>query len=136
MSQQIYMPNRPHSTDENPHSGKSDKYLPWSRCHSLGHSIVMVLVADTWFTAKIMGFDESTILRASQIDRTAPKVTATAAKAAYIYHDIAAEILGADSQWLLPPEPVSSSAATKKIRRLEIFCFSRASAENLPVSMK
>ena len=57
----------------------------------------MVLVADTWFNAKIMGFDESTILRASKIDRTAPKITDTAAKAAYIWHDVVAEILDADS---------------------------------------
>ena len=45
-----------------------------------------------------MGFDESTILRAGQIDRTAPKITGTAAKAANTYHDVAADILGADSQ--------------------------------------
>lgn len=135
-SQQIYMPNRPHSTDENQHSGKSDKYLTWWRCQSLGHSIVMVLVADTWFNAKIMGFDESTNLPASQIDRTAPKATGTAAKAANICHDIAAEILDTDSQWLLPPPPVSGNVATKKIRRSENFRFSRASAENLPVSIK
>ena len=61
-----------------------------------------------------MGFDESTILRASKIDRTAPKITETAAKAAYIWHDIVAEILDADSQWLLPPPPISSNVATKK----------------------
>ena len=57
----------------------------------------MILVADTWFNAKIMGFDESTILRASQIDRTAPKITKIAAEAAYIWHDKVAEILDADS---------------------------------------
>jgi hypothetical protein len=78
-----------------------------------------------------MGFDEWTILRASQINRTAPTITGTAAKAANIYHDIAAEILNADSQWLLQPKPVSSNAATKKIRRSEIFRFSSASAPNL-----
>ena len=64
-----------------------------------------------------MGFDESTILRASQIDRTAPKITGTAAKAANTYHDVAADILGADSQWLLPPPPVTSNLATKKYER-------------------
>ena len=81
-----------------------------------------------------MGFDESTILRASKIDRTAPKITETAAKAAFIWHDIVAEILDADSQWLLPPPPVSSNVATKKIRRSENYDFSSASAPNLPTA--
>ena len=83
---------------------------------------------------KIMGIDESTVLRASQIDRTAPRVTGTAAKAANTCHEIAAEILGADSQWLLPPPPVSSNVATKKIRRSENYHFSSASAPNLPTA--
>ena len=61
-----------------------------------------------------MGFNESTILRASQIDRTAPKITDAAAKAAYIWHEIVARVLDADSQWLLPPPSVSSNVATKK----------------------
>ena len=77
-----------------------------------------------------MGFDESTILRARKIDRTAPKITETAAKAAYMRHDIVAEILDADSQWLLPPPPLSSNVATKKIRRSENYHFSSASASN------
>ena len=136
MSQRIYVPNRPHSTDENPHSGKSNKYLKWCRCQSLGHSIVMVLVADTWFNAKIIGFDESTILRASQIDRTAPKITGTAAKAANTYHDVAANILGADSQWLLPPPPATSNLATKKLRKSENYRFTSASAEISVVDIK
>jgi hypothetical protein len=55
-----------------------------------------------------MGFDESIILSASQIDRTAPKTTGTAANAVSFYHDFAAKILDADSQWLLSPPPVSS----------------------------
>ena len=83
-----------------------------------------------------MGFDESTILRASQIDRTAPKITGTAAKAANTYHDVAADILGADSQWLLPPPPVTSNLATKKIRRSENYRFTSASAEISVVDIK
>ena len=81
-----------------------------------------------------MVFDESTILPASQIDRTAPKITGTAAKAAYTCYDIVAKILDADSQWLLPPPPVSSNVATKKIRRSENYHFSSASAPNLPAA--
>ena len=42
--------------------------------------------------------------------------------------------LDADSQWLLPPPPVSSNVATKKIRRSENYHFSRASAPNLPTA--
>ena len=81
-----------------------------------------------------MGFDESTILRASQIDRTAPKITDAASKAAYTWHKIVARVLDADSQWLLPPPPVSSNVATKKIRRSENYYFSSASAPNLPTA--
>ena len=81
-----------------------------------------------------MGFDGSTILRASQIDRTAPKITDAASKAAYTWHKIVARVLDADSQWLLPPPPVSSNVATKKIRRSENYHFSSASAPNLPTA--
>jgi hypothetical protein len=68
----------------------------------------MVHVADTLFTAKIMSFDESAILLASQVDRTAPQTTSTVAKATNTCYDIAARILDAYSHWLLSPPPVSS----------------------------
>ena len=68
----------------------------------------MVHVANTWFIAKIMSFDESTILLASQVDHTAPQTTSTAAKATNTCYDTAARILDADSHWLLSLPPVSS----------------------------
>ena len=159
-----YRLNRPRCSDDHPRSGKSSWYLPGYRCESLRCWFPVVPIGDTWFIAKFMSLDESTILHAkstaehyesphtgksyqylpwwscqsswplnrdgscrwhlihcknhefnestilsaSQIDRTTTHTTGTAAKAINTCLDIAAKILDADSQWLLSPPPVSS----------------------------